>query len=107
MADFADRVRGGAWTGHTGERIRAVVNIGIGGSDLDPAMAYLALRDYSDRSLTFRFVSNIDPTDLAEATRDLDPATTLFIVASKTFTTHRSEERRVGKECRSRWSPSH
>jgi glucose-6-phosphate isomerase len=87
MADFADRVRGGAWTGHTGERIRAVVNIGIGGSDLGPAMAYLALRDYSDRSLTFRFVSNIDPTDLAEATRDLDPASTLFVVASKTFTT--------------------
>jgi glucose-6-phosphate isomerase len=87
MADFADRVRSGEWTGHTGERIRAVVNIGIGGSDLGPAMAYLALRDYSDRSLTFRFVSNIDPTDLAEATRDLDPATTLFIVASKTFTT--------------------
>jgi glucose-6-phosphate isomerase len=87
MADFADRVRGGEWTGHTGERIRAVVNIGIGGSDLGPAMAYLALRDYSDRSLAFRFVSNIDPTDLAEATRDLDPATTLFIVASKTFTT--------------------
>jgi glucose-6-phosphate isomerase len=87
MADFADRVRSGAWTGHTGERIRAVVNIGIGGSDLGPAMAYLALRDYSDRSLTFRFVSNIDPTDLVEATRDLDPATTLFVVASKTFTT--------------------
>ena len=87
MARFADRVRGGEWTGHTGQRIRAVVNIGIGGSDLGPAMAYLALRDYSDRSLTFRFVSNIDPTDLAEATRDLDPATTLFIVASKTFTT--------------------
>jgi len=87
MADFADRIRSGEWTGHTGERIRAVVNIGIGGSDLGPAMAYLALRDYSDRSLTFRFVSNIDPTDLAEATRDLDPATTLFIVASKTFTT--------------------
>jgi glucose-6-phosphate isomerase len=87
MADFAERVRSGAWTGHTGERIRTVVNIGIGGSDLGPAMAYLALRDYSDRSLAFRFVSNIDPTDLAEATRDLDPATTLFIVASKTFTT--------------------
>jgi glucose-6-phosphate isomerase len=87
MADFADRVRGGEWTGHTGERIRAVVNIGIGGSDLGPAKAYLALRDYSERSLTFRFVSNIDPTDLAEATRDLDPASTLFIVASKTFTT--------------------
>src|SRR4051812_16851830 len=87
MADFANRVRGGQWTGHTGERIRAVVNIGIGGSDLGPAMAYLALRDYSERSITFRFVSNIDPTDLAEATRDLDPASTLFIVASKTFTT--------------------
>jgi glucose-6-phosphate isomerase len=87
MADFADRVRGGAWTGHTGERIRTVVNIGIGGSDLGPAMAYQALRDFSDRSLAFRFVSNIDPTDLAEATRDLDPATTLFVVASKTFTT--------------------
>ncbi|MGR7026882.1 glucose-6-phosphate isomerase [Geodermatophilus sp. URMC 62] len=87
MAEFADRVRGGAWTGHTGERIRTVVNIGIGGSDLGPAMAYQALRDHSDRSLAFRFVSNIDPTDLAEATRDLDPATTLFIVASKTFTT--------------------
>ncbi|MCU1670045.1 MAG: Glucose-6-phosphate isomerase [Blastococcus sp.] len=87
MAAFADRVRSGEWTGHTGERIRAVVNIGIGGSDLGPAMAYLALRDYSDRSLTFRFVSNVDPTDLFEATRDLDPASTLFIVASKTFTT--------------------
>jgi glucose-6-phosphate isomerase len=87
MAGFADRVRSGAWTGHTGERIRTVVNIGIGGSDLGPAMAYTALRDYSDRALDFRFVSNIDPTDLAEATRDLDPASTLFIVASKTFTT--------------------
>lgn len=87
MAAFADRVRSGEWTGQTGERIRAVVNIGIGGSDLGPAMAYLALRDSADRSLTFRFVSNIDPTDLAEATRDLDPASTLFIVASKTFTT--------------------
>jgi glucose-6-phosphate isomerase len=87
MADFADRVRGGSWTGHTGERIRTVVNIGIGGSDLGPAMAYTALRDYADRSLDFRFVSNIDPTDLAEATRDLEPASTLFIVCSKTFTT--------------------
>jgi glucose-6-phosphate isomerase len=87
MADFADRVRSGEWTGHTGEPITAVVNIGIGGSDLGPAMAYLALRDYSDRSLTFRFVSNVDPTDLVEATRDLDPASTLFIVASKTFST--------------------
>jgi glucose-6-phosphate isomerase len=100
MADFANRVRGGEWTGHTGERIRAVVNIGIGGSDLGPAMAYLALRDHSDRSLTFRFVSNIDPTDLAEATRDLDPATTLFIVASKTFTTQ--ETLTNAKEAR-RW----
>jgi glucose-6-phosphate isomerase len=100
MADFAQRVRGGAWTGATGERIRAVVNIGIGGSDLGPAMAYLALRDYSDRSLTFRFVSNIDPTDLAEATRDLDPATTLFVVASKTFTTQ--ETLTNAKEAR-RW----
>jgi glucose-6-phosphate isomerase len=87
MADFARRVRGGTWTGHTGQPIRAVVNIGIGGSDLGPAMAYAALRDYSERALAFRFVSNIDPTDLAEATRDLDPATTLFIVCSKTFTT--------------------
>jgi len=87
MADFAERVRSGEWTGLTGARIRTVVNIGIGGSDLGPAMAYTALRDYSDRSLAFRFVSNIDPTDLVEATRDLDPASTLFIVASKTFTT--------------------
>ncbi|HEY0402660.1 MAG TPA: glucose-6-phosphate isomerase [Blastococcus sp.] len=87
MADFAERVRSGEWTGHTGERIRTVVNIGIGGSDLGPAMAYTALRDYSDRSLTFRFVSNIDPADLFEATHDLDPVSTLFIVASKTFTT--------------------
>ena len=87
MANFAERVRSGEWTGQTGERIRTVVNIGIGGSDLGPAMAYTALRDYSDRSLAFRFVSNIDPADLFEATRDLDPATTLFIVASKTFTT--------------------
>jgi glucose-6-phosphate isomerase len=100
MGDFAERVRSGEWTGHTGERIRAVVNIGIGGSDLGPAMAYLALRDYSDRSLTFRFVSNIDPTDLAEATRDLDPASTLFIVASKTFTTQ--ETLTNAKEAR-RW----
>src|SRR4051794_10295862 len=87
MADFADAVRSGEWTGHTGERIRAVVNIGIGGSDLGPVMAYEALRAYSDRTLTFRFVSNIDPTDVTEAVLDLDPATTLFIVSSKTFTT--------------------
>ncbi|MEU7468721.1 glucose-6-phosphate isomerase [Streptomyces sp. NPDC044984] len=87
MADFAGRVRSGEWTGHTGKRIRNVVNIGIGGSDLGPAMAYEALRAYTDRSLTFRFVSNVDGADLHEATRDLDPAETLFIVASKTFTT--------------------
>ncbi len=87
MAAFADRLRSGDWKGHTGKRIRNVVNIGIGGSDLGPVMAYEALRFYSDRSLTFRFVSNIDGTDFAEATRDLDPAETLFIVASKTFTT--------------------
>ena len=74
MGDFADRVRSGSWTGHTGERIRNVVNIGIGGSDLGPAMAYDALRDYADRSLTMRFVSNIDPTDVWEKTHDLDPA---------------------------------
>ncbi|HET8930369.1 MAG TPA: glucose-6-phosphate isomerase, partial [Acidimicrobiales bacterium] len=87
MGDFADRVRSGAWLGHSGESITAVVNIGIGGSDLGPVMAYEALRSYSDRALTFRFVSNIDGTDFAEATRDLDPKRTLFIVASKTFGT--------------------
>ena len=87
MASFSDRVRDGSWTGHGGKRIRNVVNIGIGGSDLGPVMAYEALRHYSDRGLTFRFVSNVDGTDFAEATRDLDPAETLFIVASKTFTT--------------------
>jgi glucose-6-phosphate isomerase len=87
MSDFADRVRSGAWTGASGKRIRNVVNIGIGGSDLGPAMAYEALREYSDRSLTFRFVSNVDGADLYEATRDLDAAETLFIISSKTFTT--------------------
>ncbi|GHE44595.1 glucose-6-phosphate isomerase 2 [Streptomyces cellulosae] len=87
MADFANRVRSGEWTGHTGRRIRNVVNIGIGGSDLGPAMAYEALRAYTARDLTFRFVSNVDGADLHEAIRDLDPAETLFIVASKTFTT--------------------
>jgi glucose-6-phosphate isomerase len=87
MAAFADRVRSGAWKGFTGKRIRNVVNIGIGGSDLGPVMAYEALKFYSDRSLTCRFVSNVDGTDFAEATRDLDPAETLFIVSSKTFTT--------------------
>jgi len=87
MSRFADQVRSGAWKGHTGKRIRNVVNIGIGGSDLGPVMAYEALRNYSERSMTFRFVSNVDGTDIAEATRDLDPAETLFIVSSKTFTT--------------------
>ncbi len=87
MAAFADRVRNGSWTGHTGRRIRNVINIGIGGSDLGPVMAYEALRHYSDRALTFRFVSNVDGIDLVEATRDLDPAETLFIISSKTFTT--------------------
>ncbi|MBL1103273.1 glucose-6-phosphate isomerase [Streptomyces sp. 5-8] len=87
MAGFAGRVRSGEWTGHTGKRIRNVVNIGIGGSDLGPAMAYEALRPFTARDLTFRFVSNVDGADLHEATRDLDPAETLFIIASKTFTT--------------------
>ncbi len=87
MADFAERVRSGAWTGHGGKRIRAVVNIGIGGSDLGPVMAYEALRFYAARDIVFRFVSNVDGTDFAEATRDLDPTETLFVVSSKTFTT--------------------
>jgi glucose-6-phosphate isomerase len=87
MGDFSNRVRSGAWKGQTGKRIRHVVNIGIGGSDLGPVMAYEALRGYSDRSMSFRFVSNVDGTDFVEATRDLDPAETLFIVSSKTFTT--------------------
>jgi glucose-6-phosphate isomerase len=87
MADFANRLRSGDWSGHTGKRIRNVINIGIGGSDLGPVMAYEALKHYSDRSMTFRFVSNVDGTDLAEAVSDLDPAETLFIVSSKTFTT--------------------
>ncbi|MCM1949282.1 glucose-6-phosphate isomerase [Streptomyces sp. G2] len=87
MAGFADQVRSGDWTGHTGRPIRNIVNIGIGGSDLGPAMAYEALRAYTQRDLTFRFVSNVDGADLHEAVRDLDPAETLFIVASKTFTT--------------------
>jgi glucose-6-phosphate isomerase len=87
MADFSNRVRSGAWTGYTGQRIRNVVNIGIGGSDLGPVMAYEALRFYSVRDMTFRFVSNVDGADFVEATRDLDPAATLFIVSSKTFTT--------------------
>jgi glucose-6-phosphate isomerase len=87
MADFAGRVRSGGWTGHGGRRIRNIVNIGIGGSDLGPATAYRALQHYSDRSLTVRFVSNVDGLDLLEATRDLDPAETLFLISSKTFTT--------------------
>ena len=87
MAAFAERVRSGDWQGHTGKRIRNVINIGIGGSDLGPVMAYEALKHYSDRAMTFRFVSNVDGTDFAEAVHDLDPAETLFIVSSKTFTT--------------------
>jgi glucose-6-phosphate isomerase len=87
MADFCRRVRGGAWKGQTGKRIRNVINIGIGGSDLGPVMAYEALKHYSDRGISFRFVSNVDGTDFAEAVRDLDQAETLFIISSKTFTT--------------------
>jgi glucose-6-phosphate isomerase len=87
MADFSNRVRDGEWKGHTGKRIRNVINIGIGGSDLGPVMAYEALKHYSERSINFRFVSNVDGTDFAEAVQDLDPAETLFIVSSKTFTT--------------------
>jgi glucose-6-phosphate isomerase len=87
MGEFAARVRAGQWRGHTGKKIVNIVNIGIGGSDLGPVMAYEALRHYSDRNLTFRFVSNVDGTDFAETTRDLDPAETMFIVSSKTFTT--------------------
>jgi len=87
MSDFSNRVRGGDWKGHSGKRICNVINIGIGGSDLGPVMAYEALKHYSDRAMTFRFVSNVDGTDFSEAVRDLDPAETLFIVSSKTFTT--------------------
>jgi glucose-6-phosphate isomerase len=87
MADFAQRIRSGQWRGHTGKRIPNVVNIGIGGSDLGPVMAYEALKHYSDRAMTFRFVSNVDGTDFVEATRDLEPAETLFVISSKTFTT--------------------
>src|SRR5204862_4610385 len=87
MSDFSERIRSGAWKGHTGRRIRNVVNIGIGGSDLGPVMAYEALRYYSQRDLTFRFVSNVDGTDFSEATHDLEAEETLFIVCSKTFTT--------------------
>jgi len=87
MADFSNRVRSGAWKGHTGKRIRNVINIGIGGSDLGPVMAYEALKHYSERAMTFRFVSNVDSTDFAEAVQDLEPAETLFVISSKTFTT--------------------
>ncbi|MFM8981556.1 MAG: glucose-6-phosphate isomerase, partial [Spartobacteria bacterium] len=87
MAAFANRIRSGEWKGHTGKRIKNIVNIGIGGSDLGPVMAYEALRHYTDRSLTFRFVTNVDGTDIAEATHDHDPSETLFIISSKTFTT--------------------
>jgi glucose-6-phosphate isomerase len=87
MTDFSNRVRSGAWKGYTGKRIRNVINIGIGGSDLGPVMAYEALKHYSERAMTFRFVSNVDATDFAEAVHDLDPAETLFIISSKTFTT--------------------
>ncbi|MDG2031657.1 MAG: glucose-6-phosphate isomerase [Phycisphaerales bacterium] len=87
MAAFADKIRSGSWTGHTGKRIKNVVNIGIGGSDLGPVMAYEALKPFSDRSMTFRFVSNVDGNDFAEKTRDLSPEETLFIISSKTFTT--------------------
>ena len=87
MAEFSNRVRSGEWKGHTGKRIKNVINIGIGGSDLGPVMAYEALKHYSDRAMTFRFVSNVDGIDFVEATRDLDPTETLFIISSKTFTT--------------------
>src|SRR5207253_3354489 len=87
MVDFSNRVRSGTWKGHTGKRIRNVINIGIGGSDLGPVMAYEALKYYSDRAMSFRFVSNVDGTDFAEAVHDLDPSETLFIISSKTFTT--------------------
>lgn len=105
MAAFAKKVRGGAWTGYTGRRIRNVVNIGIGGSDLGPVMACEALRFYSDRRLTVRFVSNIDGTHLVEAVRDLNPEETLFIVASKTFTTQETmtNAQMHGHGC---WRPS-
>jgi glucose-6-phosphate isomerase len=87
MAAFAERIRSGEWKGHTGKPIRNVVNVGIGGSDLGPVMAYEALRHFARREMTFRFVSNVDGTDFAEATRDLDPEETLFVISSKTFTT--------------------
>src|ERR1035438_4602707 len=94
MAEFSNCVRSGEWKGFTGKHIKNIINIGIGGSDLGPVMAYEALKHYSERNLTFSFVSNVDGIDFVEATHDLDPAETLFIISS------RSEERRVGKECR-------
>src|SRR6202041_1332693 len=94
MAGFADRVRSGAWKGHTGKRIKNVINIGIGGSDLGPVMAYEALKHYSQRDITFRFVSNVDGTDFAEAVQDLNAEETLFLVASKTFTTLETIDRK-------------
>ena len=100
MAGFARRIRGGQWVGHTGKKIKNIVNVGIGGSDLGPAMACEALRPFTDRKLTVRFVSNIDGTHLAEATGDLDPAETLFIIASKTFTT---QETMTNAESAKRW----
>ena len=106
MAAFSRRVRGGRWLGHTGKRIRNVVNIGIGGSDLGPVMAYEALRHYSQRDLTFRFVSNVDGTDFVEATRDLDPAETLFIVCSKTFTTLGDADQRARRARLVSWRSS-
>src|SRR5881398_3482051 len=96
MSAFAERVRGGDWRGHTGKAIRAVINIGIGGSDLGPVMAYEALRHFSQRELTMRFVSNVDGTDIVEATRDLDPAETLFIISSKTFYTRDADQCALG-----------
>jgi glucose-6-phosphate isomerase len=101
MADFSRRVRSGEWTGHTGKRMKNIVNIGIGGSDLGPVMAYEALKPYSDRNLTVRFVSNVDGTHIAEATRDLDPEETLFIISSKTFTT---QETMTNAESAKAWS---
>jgi glucose-6-phosphate isomerase len=109
MAEFANRIRSGQWKGHTGKRIRNVINIGIGGSDLGPVMAYEALKYYSDRAMTFRFVSNVDGTDFVEATHDLDAAETLFIISSKTFTTLETMTNAQSAQCRSekhRWHRS-
>jgi glucose-6-phosphate isomerase len=94
MAEFSNRVRSGAWTGHTGKRIRNVISIGIGGSDLGPVMAYEALKHYSDRGMTFRFVSNVDGTDFAEAVYDLDPDETLFVRLLKDFHDFRNNDQR-------------